>query len=93
MTLGFDPAKGRFVGSWAGSMMTHFWVYEGSLDASGQVLTLDCEGPDYETPGRMAPYQDIIELKGDDRRILRARTHGADGAWKDLMTVEYRRRQ
>lgn len=26
LTLGFDPARGRFVGTWLGSMMSHLWV-------------------------------------------------------------------
>lgn len=26
-------------------MMTHLWIYEGSLDQAGRVLTLDTEGP------------------------------------------------
>src|SRR5688572_27193306 len=44
MTLGFDPQKKRFVGTFIGSVMTHLWVYEGTLDATGKVLTLDTEG-------------------------------------------------
>src|SRR5689334_9041385 len=35
MTLGYDPEKQRFVGTFIGSMMTHLWVYEGSLDPEG----------------------------------------------------------
>src|SRR5512143_4138160 len=26
--LGFDPAKGHYVGTWAGSMMPNLWVYD-----------------------------------------------------------------
>ena len=44
MSLGFDPQKGRFVGTFIGSMMTHLWIYDGALDASGQALILDAEG-------------------------------------------------
>ena len=28
ITVGFDPQKGRFVGTWIGSMMTYLWVYD-----------------------------------------------------------------
>src|SRR5688572_12660422 len=47
MTLGYDPQKKRYVGTWIESMMTHLWVYDGSLDTAGNVLTLDAEGPDF----------------------------------------------
>ena len=38
LTLGYDPQKQRYVGTWIGSMMTHLWVYNGTLDATGQYL-------------------------------------------------------
>lgn len=33
MTLGYDPQKQRYVGTWVGSMMTYLWLYDGELDA------------------------------------------------------------
>jgi hypothetical protein len=91
MTLGYDPQKQRYVGTWIGSMMTHLWVYDGTLDAAGRVLTLDAEGPSMVTEGKMAKYQDVIELKSDDHRVLTSRILGDDGAWRDFMTANYRR--
>src|SRR5262245_54034491 len=78
MTLGYDPAKKRFVGTCIGSMMTNMWVYEGELDASGEVLTLDTVGPSFVTEGAMEKYQDIIELRSDGRRLLGSQTLGPD---------------
>jgi uncharacterized protein YndB with AHSA1/START domain len=89
MTLGYDPAKGHFVGTFVASMMTHLWVYEGVLDEAGRVLTLDCEGPNFATGG-MSRYQDIITLDGDSR-TLAARMLGEDGEWREIMRAEYRR--
>lgn len=91
MTLGYDPAKGRFVGSWIGSMMTHLWVYDGALDADNTVLTLESEGPSFTGDG-MARYRDVIELKAPDHRVLSSHVLGDDGKWTCFMTVPYRRR-
>src|SRR3954452_23175039 len=58
LTLGYDPQKQRFVGTWVGSMMTNLWVYDGTLDAAARVLTLNAEGPSMSGDGRTAKYQD-----------------------------------
>lgn len=92
LTLGFDPKKNRFVGTWVGSMMAYMWVYEGELDDSGRVLTLNSEGPSFTAPGKTAKYQDIIEFKDADYRTLSSRCLGEDGKWSPMiMTVHYRR--
>jgi len=91
MTLGYDPAKGRYVGSWTGSMMTHMFVYTGILDASEKSLTLDTEGPSWTAEGKTSPYQDVIQIIGADHRMLRSRSPGEDGTWREFMTAHYRR--
>jgi hypothetical protein len=94
MTLGFDPAKGKVVGTFIGSMMTHLWVYEGQLDAAGKKLTLDTEGPNFGTPGGgMVRYQDVIEFVTDDHRTLTSFMPGADGKWTQFMQAHYRRKK
>lgn len=93
MTLGYDPPKGRYVGTFVGSMMTHLWLYEGSLDVAGQVLTLDTEGPDFATGGKtMAKFKDVIEFRSDDHRVLTSHMLGTDGQWHAFMTAHYRRK-
>jgi hypothetical protein len=93
LTLGYDPQRGRFVGTWVGSMMTHLWVYEGTLDASQRVLTLETEGPSMAGPGKMAKYRDVIEVKSEDYRVLTSHQQGEDGTWKTFMTNHYRRKR
>jgi hypothetical protein len=92
ITLGYDPAKGKFVGTFVASMMTHLWLYEGSLDASGKVLTLDAEGPSMASDGGMAKYQDIVTVASDDHWVLSSQMLGPDGEWHKFMTAHYRRR-
>jgi len=93
MTLGYDPRKKRYVGTWIGSMMTHLWVYDGALDAAERVLTLDTEGPNMAAEGTMAKYQDVIGFEGDDHRVLTSRMLGDDGKWRGFMTASYRRKR
>lgn len=91
LTLGFDPKRGRYIGTWVGSMMTHLWSYEGELDESGRVLTLNAEGPSFSAIGKMAQYQDIYEIKDANHRVLTSRVLGEDGKWTQFMTAHYRR--
>lgn len=93
MTIGYDPQRKRYVGTWVGSMMTHLWLYDGALDAQEKVLTLETEGPDFGTPGKLAKYRDVIEFVGDDHRTLTSHVLGEDGQWRRFMTANYRRKK
>lgn len=96
-TLGYDPRRKHYVGTWIGSMMDYLWVYDGELDASGTKLTLSAEGPAMDAEGKTDPdgktaqYRDVIEFLSDDHRTLAAYVQGDDGEWSSMMTVHYRR--
>ncbi len=92
MTLGYDPQKKQYLGTWVGSMMTHLWVYAGSLDAEEKVLTLNTEGPTFTEEGKLAKYKDVIEVKSHDHRVLTSHMLGDDGEWRQFMTASYRRK-
>jgi hypothetical protein len=89
MTLGFDPAKQRFGGTFVASCMTWLWVYEGELDHARRVLTLTAEGPGFT--GGTATYHDIIEMVSADERTLTSEVLQPDGTWYRFMTTRYRR--
>lgn len=93
ITLGYDPHKQRYVGTWIGSMMTYLWVYDGELDAAERALTLNSEGPAMTGEGKMAKYKDVIEFKSDDHRVLTSHVLGDDGQWHKFMTGNYRRQK
>ena len=92
LTLGFDPQKKRYTGTWIGSMMSHLWVYDGGLDAAERVLTLDTDGPGMTDQSKMDRYRDVIEFKSDDHRVLTSHHLGDDGTWRQFMTAHYRRK-
>ena len=91
MTLGYDPMKRCFVGTWIGSMMSYLWVYDGFLDASEKVLTLNAEGPSSTAEGKLGKFKDVIEFESDDHRVLTAHMLGDDGTWQQFMTANYYR--
>ena len=92
MTLGYDPARGRVVGTFVSGMTSHLWVYDGAFDPTGRTITLDTEGPSFDEGGGMARYQDVIELVSDDERTIRSRVLRADGRWQEFMVATNRRR-
>lgn len=91
MAVGYDPAKERFVGSWIGTMMPNMWVYEGTLDVSGNRLPLSTTGPDCQDPTKTRRYQDVIEFHGDNERTLTSQVQQDDGSWKRVVVARYRR--
>lgn len=91
MTLGFDPERERFVGTWIGSMMTFLWTYDGALDPDGRGLSLDSLGPDMTGKGRETRFRDRIEILSPDHRTLTAHVLDASGSWQKLMQVDYHR--
>ncbi len=91
MTIGYDPARGRYVGTWIGSMMSTLWVYDGEVNADGRVLTLHSEGPSMAGDGKTARYKDVIEFRTDDHRVFTAHVQRADGTWQQMMAMDYRR--
>jgi Protein of unknown function (DUF1579) len=91
MTLGYDPEAKQFVGTFIASVMTYLWTYRGTLNATGNVLTLDTEGPSFAGDGTMSKYQDIIEFIDDNHRTLASQLLGPDGKWVQFMKSHYHR--
>ena len=91
LTLGFNPDKKKYVGTFIGSMMTWLWIYEGELDEAEKVLTLDTVGPSSSDDGSIVPYKDSIEFISDDHRVLTSRMQGTDGQWTEFMKMNFHR--
>ena len=91
MTVGFDTRTRRFVGSWVGSPMTGMFVYDGTRDASGKVLTLNCTGPAFTDPTATANYRDIVTIDSPNERRLTSQFQDDDGNWHTMMEATFRR--
>lgn len=79
-TIGFDTQQGKFIGSWIDSMFDHMWRYEGSLDDSGRILTLEADGPDLFGGDKPTKYRDVYEFQTDDHVVVKSMAL-KDGEW------------
>lgn len=91
MTIGFDPARGGYCGTWVGSMMDTLWLYQGTLNDAGTELVLAAEGPDFQNPGKTMTYNDVITIIDANTRTLTSRYRGQDGSWTVMMVATYTR--
>lgn len=90
MTLGFDPERKHYVGTFIGSMMASIWHYQGVVDASGNRLPLDSEGPTFDGSGR-CKYRDTIEIVDQDNWLFTSALQDDQGRWMQFMTGKHAR--
>ncbi len=91
VTLGYDPDRGCYVGTWIGSMMSTLWVYQGQLDETRTRLLLCSDGPDCFDAGKISHYRDIVVIIDDDHRELHSEVQREDGEWEKLLVTRFRR--
>ena len=91
--LGYDTDKQKYVGTWVDSTNGHQWEYEGTVDPSGRILTLETEGPClWKGPGAIARFKEVVEFKSRDHRVFTSSIQNDDGTWTQMVTVNYRRK-
>jgi hypothetical protein len=93
LTLGYDEKKKKYVGTWVDSMSSYLWRYEGTVDPSGRILTLETEGPIPPDFTKTVKYREVTEFKSDDHRVFTSARVGPDGKWMTLVTIHSRRRK
>jgi len=93
LTVGYDPEKKKFVGTWIDSFMPFMWRYEGTLDEAGKKLTLNTEGPNMMVPGKTAQYRETIEIVDKDHKTFSSSMKGDDGNWTTFVTGKYTRKK
>lgn len=91
-SIGFDPAKGSYVGATVGTMTPSIFVLDGHRDASSGALTLETEGPAITQGKKTDRYRDIWRMTGPDTREIGAEVLQPDGAWREFMRYRFVRR-
>jgi len=92
LTLGYDPELKKYVGTWIDSMTPYLWKYEGTLDSTGKVLTLNTEGPNPMAPGTRAKFREVIEFTGPGERKMTSQMETEKDKWVPFVTVEYKKK-
>ena len=92
-TVGYDPQKKKYIGTWIDSFTSILWVYEGSVDESGKTLTLNTEGPNAMILGKHGQFRETTEFKSKDERLFTATYLDESGQWQKLMSITYKRKK
>ncbi|MBB3314548.1 hypothetical protein FHT77_000390 [Rhizobium sp. BK181] len=92
LTLGYSAEKGKYVGTWIGTMMDHIWVYEGEVSDDGKILNLYTTGPDFTDANKLADYREQIIFHDRDHRTFNSAARQPDGSWKQFMEAHYIRK-
>lgn len=92
LTLGYDPEKKKYTGTWIDSMASYLWKYEGTVDSTGKILTLDTEGPCPMRPG-IVKFKEVTEFKDKDTRVFTSSIVEADGKLTPMVRVTSTRKK
>lgn len=90
-TIGYDPRKRKYVGTWVDSVTSYLWTYEGVVDESGKTLVLEAEGPNFMADGKVAKFRDTYTFKSKDHIIVMSSMQSEDGSWVEFMAGNFRR--
>lgn len=93
LTLGYNPATKKYIGTFFCSTDSTLWSYVGTMDSSGKKLTLETEGPSPLDPTKKAKYREILELKDPDHKTFTSYMLGDDGKLTKFVTMEYQRKK
>ena len=89
-TIGYDPNKKMYVGTWIDSMNTALTLMEGTADADGNI-TMKSQQMDAMT-GAMQNVESVAKRQDEDHRTYESFVVGDDGKKTLMMTIAYTRK-
>ncbi len=66
-TIGYDENKKKYVGTWVDSMTNFMWKYEGTVDKTGKILTLEADGPTSSSLERQPSFKTSTNSRATTR--------------------------
>lgn len=91
MTLGYDTAQQKYVGTFLSSGMDYLWVYSGKVE--GKKLILETSGACPMMGGKIAPFREVIEIKNENERTFTSSVQLEDGSWQQMFASQYTRKK
>ena len=86
---GYDPKKGKYIGTWVDTMLTTFMQLEGSFDKTGKVLTMEGMGPGPD--GNALKHKLVTTWHSADKYVFEMFVVG-NGNEQKTLTITYTRR-
>lgn len=93
LTLGYDPEKEAFVGTWIDSATPYLWTFTGQIDDAKKVLTLETEGPRWGEMGTSAKYREQHVFVDANHRTTSSSIQKEDGSWFTFLRTDCRRKE
>jgi hypothetical protein len=90
-TIGYDPEKKKYVGTFVHSAAPHMSIGEGTMDAAGKVLTMNWEG--MGPSGKMEKMREVYEKKDKDNATMTMYGTGPDGKEMKHFVTTYKRKK
>ncbi len=87
-TTGYDPAKGKYIGTWQDSATPFFYYFEGDIDEEGRLVM---EGQNYDPFSKTDNTYRSIETFGDNERKLELYIVPEDGDMIQVLAYVYTR--
>ena len=92
LTVGYDSKKQQHVGTWIDSVNPTMYMYEGSLNDSGNILALHTEGPSPADATKKAKMRDQFEIVDADHLLMTSAMETAAGEWFVFSTAKFSRK-
>lgn len=90
---GYDPKKGKYIGTWVDSMSPEISMMEGDFDSKTETMTMTMKGTD---PHSGKPYEARLTSvnKDKDHRVftMSMKTDQTGGEFSKIMEISYVRR-